>query len=182
MKKLTRQSLDELAKTLPVIETDYQMGYVGGGTGTSTDPYTFEEYNALLNAGVWTGGFVGSGYIIGEVAATASIPKEGWFNSYYIGPTSDGVLNAMPKPAHAADYIAQQHDLEYKELGLSGFSGSISPYSVEANDRLIQSCNEVIRLYNIGIYYYEGYPITPEAYTAVIAMKAYFENIGSHSE
>ena len=35
MKKLTRKSLDELAKTLPVIEEASQMHYVGGGDGTS---------------------------------------------------------------------------------------------------------------------------------------------------
>lgn len=181
MKKLTRQSLDELAKTLAVIETNYQMGYVGGGTGTSTDPYTFEEYNALLNAGAWTGGYVGSGYIMGEVTVTASIPKEGLVNSYYIGPTSDGVLNAMPKPANAADYIAQQHDIEYQQLGLNGISGSMSSASKDANDRLISRCQELIEYYNMGIRTYYGYPITEEAVESAKCMKAYFKSIGSHS-
>jgi len=31
MRKLTRKSLDELAKTLPVIEESFQTSYVGGG-------------------------------------------------------------------------------------------------------------------------------------------------------
>ena len=31
MKKLTRKSLNELAKTMPVIEESLQMSYVGGG-------------------------------------------------------------------------------------------------------------------------------------------------------
>ena len=35
MKKLTRKSLNELAKTMPVIEESLQMSYVGGGNGTS---------------------------------------------------------------------------------------------------------------------------------------------------
>lgn len=34
MRKLTRKSLDELAKTLPIIEESFQMGYIGGGDGT----------------------------------------------------------------------------------------------------------------------------------------------------
>ena len=38
MRKLTRKSLDELAKTLPVIDETFQMIYVGGGNGTSASP------------------------------------------------------------------------------------------------------------------------------------------------
>ena len=43
MKKLTRKSLNELAKTMPVIEESLQMSYVGGGNGTSANPYTQAE-------------------------------------------------------------------------------------------------------------------------------------------
>lgn len=64
MKKLTRQSLDELAKTLPVIEKSFQMGYIGGGNGTSADPYTMVEYENMLSGGNWNGGYVeGMGYV-----------------------------------------------------------------------------------------------------------------------
>lgn len=63
MKKLTRQSLDELAKMLPVIEKNHQLGYVGGGNGTSADPYTMVEYESMLSGGNWNGGYVeGMGY------------------------------------------------------------------------------------------------------------------------
>lgn len=51
MKKLTRKSLDEMAATMPSIDETGQSSFVGGGTGTKEDPYTFEEYNSLLNAG-----------------------------------------------------------------------------------------------------------------------------------
>ena len=44
MKKLTRKSLNELAKTMPVIEESLQMSYVGGGNGTSANPYTQVAY------------------------------------------------------------------------------------------------------------------------------------------
>ena len=178
MKKLTKQSLDEMAKAMRMINKMEQHSFVGGGNGTKEDPYTFEEYNSLLDAGVWAGGFVGSGYIIGEVTVTASIPREGRDNSYYIGPTSDGVLNAMPTPTNAADYIAQQHDIEYQQLGLSGFSGSISSASRDANDRLMQRCQEVIDYYIMGIRTYHGYPITEEAFNSVVDMQLYFGLIG----
>ncbi len=48
MRKLTRKSLDELAKTLPVIEESFQMSYVGGGDGTSANPYTVAEFDRIL--------------------------------------------------------------------------------------------------------------------------------------
>lgn len=38
MKKITRCTLDELAKRLPVIDEDEMHLYVGGGTGTPGDP------------------------------------------------------------------------------------------------------------------------------------------------
>ncbi|MFA6703070.1 MAG: hypothetical protein WCS06_10465 [Dysgonamonadaceae bacterium] len=73
MRKLTRKSLDELAKTLPVIEESFQMSYVGGGDGTSISPYTQAEFDAMCSAGIWSGGYVeGWGYTFDDkVTATA---------------------------------------------------------------------------------------------------------------
>lgn len=98
----------------------------------------------------------------------------GWFNSYYIGPTDDSVINALPTPLHAADYIAQQHDLEYKELGLNGISGTFSPKSREADERLIKRCNELIKNYDEGNKLYHGYEISEEAHLAAQFMREYF--------
>ena len=64
MKKLTRKSLDELAKTMPVIEESLQMSYVGGGNGTSANPYTQAEFDNMLSNDNWNGGYVeGMGYV-----------------------------------------------------------------------------------------------------------------------
>lgn len=48
MRKLTRKSLDELAKMLPVIEESFQMSYVGGGDGTSANLYTVAKFDRIL--------------------------------------------------------------------------------------------------------------------------------------
>lgn len=103
-----------------------------------------------------------------EVAPTS------WFGSYYIGPTSDAVMEALPTPVHAADYIAQQHDLEYQALGLNGISGTLDPLSDEADARLLSRCDELLSLYEQGIHTYCGYPITDEACLAAKFMKEYF--------
>lgn len=64
MKKLTRKSLNELAKTMPVIEESLQMSYVGGGNGTSANPYTQAEFDNMLSNDNWNGGYVeGMGYV-----------------------------------------------------------------------------------------------------------------------
>ena len=67
MKKLTRKSLNELAKTMPIIEESLQMSYVGGGNGTSA---------------IWNGGYVENwGYTFPEMAVSSydpnNLPKTG---------------------------------------------------------------------------------------------------------
>ena len=103
-----------------------------------------------------------------------NIAPTSWFGSYYIGPTSDEVMDALPTPVHAADYIAQQHDLEYQQLGLDGISGTLSPLSDEADARLVSRCNELITLYDEGLREYQGFAITNEAYIAAKYMREYF--------
>ena len=46
MKKLTKKSLDELEKVMPVICESKQREFVGGGSGTNCDPYTYEEFES----------------------------------------------------------------------------------------------------------------------------------------
>ena len=181
MKKITRKGLDELAKIMPIINETEQRTYVGGTMPPSglygSHTYTYQEYLVMINSGLWHGGYVeGYGNVPPEGIAPGqhAIEPTGWFSSYYIGPTSDEVLNILPTPTHAADYIAQQHDLEYKRLGLNGFTGTISSESREADELLIKRCDELISYYNMGIRTYNGYTITEQAYNAAVAMRTYF--------
>ncbi len=71
MKKLTRKSLDELAKTSQVIDRSFQMSYVGGGDGTSINPYNRYEFDCMVSASTWRGGYVeGWGYVSDDVIIT----------------------------------------------------------------------------------------------------------------
>ena len=86
MKKLTKKNLSELAKTMPVIEESLQMSYVGGGNGTSANPYTQEEYESMVSSGIWNGGYVENwGYTFPEVTVSSydpnNLPKT-WVDSY----------------------------------------------------------------------------------------------------
>ncbi|BAR49077.1 hypothetical protein TFKS16_1509 [Tannerella forsythia KS16] len=94
MKKLTRKSLDELAKTLPVIEEASQMHYVGGGDGTSANPYTQYEYNTMLNSNSWNGGYVeGIGYVANDVYIHGNSTYPGQTSQVYYMNLSDFIRN-----------------------------------------------------------------------------------------
>lgn len=178
-KKLTKMTLDELAKVMPIISEWEKRTMIGssGVLGSAESPYSVSSFEMILNAGGWTsGGFVeGMGYVNAEVTITGTMPNNGLWDSYYIGPSNDATLAVRPTPVDAADYIAQQHDLEYQQLGLSGISGTLSPKSRDADDRLIQRCNELIEYYEMGVRSYGGYPITEKAYYEAKTMKGYFD-------
>lgn len=97
MRKVTRKSLDELAKVMPVISEESQKMYVGGTSGytggdppsgptgssdggwtppppvpgplgSPSNPYSIDEALGLMNGGHWGGGYVsGWGYVSAEV-------------------------------------------------------------------------------------------------------------------
>lgn len=48
-RKLTRESLAELALRMPVLSEEVQSSFIGGGDGTYNNPYTYEEYLSLHN-------------------------------------------------------------------------------------------------------------------------------------
>ena len=58
MKKLTRASLAELAKTKTMISFLEQRRYVGGGTGTQEDPFSYGEFMDYFQGRHWSGGWV----------------------------------------------------------------------------------------------------------------------------
>ena len=58
MRKLTKASLSELAKSKDIISFREQRCYVGGGNGTRHAPYSIEEFNALIGNSSWNGGWV----------------------------------------------------------------------------------------------------------------------------
>lgn len=180
-KKLTKNTLDELAKAMPIIsEWEMRTMVAGSGVlGSAENPYTASDFEMILNAGAWTsGGFVeGMGYVGAETTITGTMPKKGMFGSHYIGATKDTVLNARPAPAHAADYIALQHDLEYQALGLSGITGVFDPKSKDADDRLIKRCKDLMTFYEMGIRSYGGYSITEKTYNTAGKMKYFFESV-----
>lgn len=77
MKKLTKKSLDELARVMPVISENEQKSLIGASgniessgfgveSGVSSTHYSWEEYKIMSSNGTWQGGYVdGHGYIKG---------------------------------------------------------------------------------------------------------------------
>ncbi|MDR0602739.1 MAG: hypothetical protein LBG80_00370 [Bacteroidales bacterium] len=65
MKKLElkRLTIAEMAEIMPIIEKSEQERMLGGGDGSSGNPYTWDEYEYLADNDNWSGGYVeGAGY------------------------------------------------------------------------------------------------------------------------
>ena len=94
MKKLTKKSLDELARVMPVISENEQRacigGYSPGESGINTTPYTLDEYNIMISSGTWQGGYV-EGY--GYISPDAIVAGDGRITSSFKG-TSLGFIPA----------------------------------------------------------------------------------------
>ena len=58
MRKLHLKSLERLVGLMPILSEREQSVFIGGGTGSEFNPYTYDEYQSLLSDGVWNGGFV----------------------------------------------------------------------------------------------------------------------------
>ena len=165
------ESWQELVRMLPRADKDATQK-----DATDEKVLTWETHEALIT-GKWIEDEKDISYHEERVVHDkegSSLRPTGWFGSYYIGPTDDAVINALPTPVHAADWIAQQHDLEYQALGLNGISGTLQPESKEADHRLIERCNELIAAYDKGIKEYHGFEISQLAYLAAKYMREYF--------
>ena len=68
MKKVGRFSLFELEDASSVIDKASQKTFIGGGSGSFTEPYTQDEFDSMMYSGHWNGGFVyGMGWVIPQV-------------------------------------------------------------------------------------------------------------------
>ncbi|MDR0602737.1 MAG: hypothetical protein LBG80_00360 [Bacteroidales bacterium] len=78
MKKLElkRLTIDEMAEIMPIIEKSEQERMLGGGDGSSGNPYTWDEYEYLADNDNWYGGYVeGSGYTGAQVTIQGNGPN-----------------------------------------------------------------------------------------------------------
>lgn len=57
-RKISLETLEELAKTLPVIPMNECCSYIGGGDGSQNSPYTTSEYVQMSQQGFFPGGYV----------------------------------------------------------------------------------------------------------------------------
>ena len=77
MKKLSLLKLEELARSMPVLDETDQRNVVGGAgsppPGAATGTYTFEQMEAMIDNGTWSGGIVsGMGYVLPSSIATGA--------------------------------------------------------------------------------------------------------------
>lgn len=108
---------------MPVIEESLQMSYVGGGNGTSANPYTKVEFDSMLSNDNWNGGYVeGMGYvapntyIYGNSVYWGSVSQDYYtFPDYVTSLSSDGLnqmaeslAGAIPGVGSYTAYLSQE--------------------------------------------------------------------------
>lgn len=72
-RKVTKTSLNELEKIMPVLSENAQRRFIGGGDGSKLNPFTIQEFDNMIASGTWNGGYVeGRGYTLKEIECTAS--------------------------------------------------------------------------------------------------------------
>lgn len=109
-RKITRQSLDELQRSLTILPLGEQEYYVGGGSGTKEDPYTYEEYLQYWYSGTWTGGYVR--FSTAQSSQDNSGSRNGGVDAFYVARNNrlleDVVVTAPRKDNNTderGDYI-----------------------------------------------------------------------------
>ena len=61
-RKLERLTFSELETEMRCFEHDALRTIIGGGNGTSNNPYSWGDVDSMLDQGTWTGGYVNDGY------------------------------------------------------------------------------------------------------------------------
>ena len=166
MKKLTKKSLDELARFMPVISENQQMGLIGGGMGTLDSPYTIDEFEKMLVSGTWQGGYVEDwGAVLREVtvssgsytedaykvseavsylSANANNFSTGYCAKYVRMALEAGGLSTEGRPSSACDY-----DTWLLNNGFEIITGNITP---QAGDIVVFEAIEGHKHGHIAMY------------------------------
>lgn len=164
MKKLTRKSLEELAKIMPMINENTQRGFVGGGIGSEDDPYTEHEYDVMCASGTWKGGYVsGWGYTSEDVEITgggsydvnaainyltshANSSSTGYCAQYVRKALEAGGLSTDGRPGSACDYDTWLQSVGFEVVPVSGV------YNPQAGDIVVFEAIEGHRYGHIAMY------------------------------
>lgn len=138
-RKITRSTLDELAKEIPVLSESMQAMLVGG-SGTFTE----EQYNSMLISGTWQGGFVEDlGYVgvggtcVGERRIVRSFKNLNW-NYHFV----EGV--GIRGTSYVKGYVAIESGLLTVSISDADYV-AISGASVTGYAELIVDGNVVSR-------------------------------------
>lgn len=114
MRKLTKASLSELAESKEIISFLEQKSYVGGGTGESGDPFSYQEFLSQINSNQWAGG-----YVQGVTEVNNRITYNGGTHSTYIG--SDFLKYAGG--THFSEYFNSNKEAYYGGTEYQGGTG-----------------------------------------------------------
>ena len=149
MKKLTKLSLDQLAKELSPLKEQEQMSYYGGGDGSPSSPYSLEEWSRVSCTSAWNGGWVDVGGAAGVIYFGANI-KATWNVAPY-----DTYLNSLFADAYGKAFNAaltesseDDHDIYIQAHMAYDSSIHIHYISRKTNEVIYDYVLDQVSLYN----------------------------------
>ena len=71
--KLKRLSLSQLEEEMTAFDADVLRAVIGGGNGSTINPYTWDEVDAMFEAGTWNGGYVINNGMVNYMSAGVTV-------------------------------------------------------------------------------------------------------------
>jgi hypothetical protein len=94
-----------MAEIMPIIEKSEQERMLGGGDGSSGNPYTWDEYEYLADNNNWSGGYVeGAGYTGAQANIYAYDQNDCWWRCMAYVKSCGGNYSASAAVALAMEY------------------------------------------------------------------------------
>jgi len=96
-KKLSIEILESMCCEKDILTKEVQNIYIGGGDGSKNNPYSMDEFYAMLDSGTWTGGYIQDSEGISYGMAETRVYGGGYTNyaGSYIGSTASYTEHTM---------------------------------------------------------------------------------------
>lgn len=122
-KKFSLEMIKSVCHNSKQLTNEEQCIYLGGGDGSLENPYSMDEYFAMLDSGTWTGGYIqDSDGVVSYGMTEARVYGGGYYNyaGTYIGSTSEYIEYTM------TSFILSMENSGWEQF-IEAFGGVVDP-------------------------------------------------------
>lgn len=143
-KKFSIDMLESMCSEKDLLTKEVQSIYIGGGDGSKDNPYSMDDYYAMVDSGTWTGGYIqdseGISYGMAETRAYG-----GGYTNYagtYIGSTASYTEYTMTSFLLSMESSGWDQLAGYTLGQIPGFGDYTSYMAQEYNDTKLRLAAE----------------------------------------